>query len=56
MEGFIDGEVDAILRGRVHAAIVSGNLSLDMQEKDPDAVKKARQACLTQKGDAEHEA
>jgi predicted RND superfamily exporter protein len=56
VEGYIEGEVDAIVRGRVHAAVVSGSLAVEMQEQDPDAVQKARQACLTQKGDAEHEA
>jgi predicted methyltransferase MtxX (methanogen marker protein 4) len=56
VEGYIEGEVDAIVRGRVHAAVVSGSLAVKMQEQDPDAVQKARQACLTQKGDAEHEA
>ena len=52
VEGVIDGEVDAIVRGRVHAAIVSGNLSVDMQEADPDAVKKAKNTYLAEKGDA----
>ena len=56
VEGYIEGEVDAIVRGRVHAAVVSDSLAVEMQEADPDAVQKARQACLTQKGDAEHEA
>ncbi len=56
VEGYIEGEVDAIVRGRVHAAVVSGNLAVDMQEADPDAVKKAKHAYLTEKGDAEHEA
>jgi predicted RND superfamily exporter protein len=56
VEGYIEGEVDAIVRGRVHAAVVSDSLAVEMQKQDPDAVQKARQACLTQKGDAEHEA
>ena len=58
VDGYIDGEVDAIVHGRVHAAVVAGNLSVDMQEADPNAVEKARRAFLaedTQKGVAEDE-
>ncbi len=44
VEGVIDGEVDAVVMGRVHAAVVSNNLSIDMKEKDPLAVEKAKQA------------
>ena len=55
VDGYIDGEVDAIVHGRVHAAVVAGNLSVDMQEEDPDAVKKAKQNYLTEKGDADDE-
>ena len=58
VDGYIDGEVDAIVHGRVHAAVVAGNLSVDMQEADPNAVVKARRAFLaedTQKGVAEDE-
>jgi len=58
VDGYIDGEVDAIVHGRVHAAVVAGNLSVDMQEADPNAVEKARRTFLaedTQKGVAEDE-
>lgn len=58
VDGYIDGEVDAIVHGRVHAAVVAGNLSVDMQEADPNAAEKARRAFLaegTQKGVAEDE-
>ena len=44
VEGIIEGEVDAIVYGRVHAAVVSNNLSIDMQEYDPNAAEKAKQA------------
>ena len=56
VEGYIEGEVDAIVRGRVHAAVVSNSLAVDLQETDPDAVKKARNTCLAEKGDAYYEA
>jgi len=58
VDGYIDGEVDAIVHGRVHAAVVAGNLSVDMQQEDPNAVEKARREFLaegTQKGVAEDE-
>lgn len=58
VDGYIDGEVDAIVHGRVHAAVVAGNLSVDIQEADPNAAEKARRAFLaedTQKGVAEDE-
>ena len=58
VDGYIDGEVDAIVHGRVHAAVVAGNLSVDMQEADPNAAEKARRAFLAedaQKGVAEDE-
>ena len=48
VEGVIDGDVDAMVYGRVHAAVVSGNLSVDMQESDPNAVKKAKQEFLAE--------
>ena len=60
VDGYIDGDVDAIVHGRVHAAVVAGNLSVDMQEEDPNAVEKARKKLLTaaasQEGVAENEA
>ena len=46
VDGYIDGEVDAIVHGRVHAAVVAGNLSVQMQESDPNAVEKAKRAFL----------
>ncbi len=58
VDGYIDGEVDVIVHGRVHAAVVAGNLSVDMQQEDPNAVEKARLEFLaedTQKGAAEDE-
>lgn len=48
VDGYIDGEVDAIVHGRVHAAVVAGNLSVDMQEADPDAVRKAKRNYLAE--------
>jgi hypothetical protein len=48
VDGYIDGEVDAIVRGRVHAAVVSGNLALDMQEADPNAVEQAKREFLAE--------
>ena len=64
VDGYIDGEVDAIVHGRVHAAVVAGNLSVDLQEQDPNAVEKAKRKFLAdtvsgesdKKGVAEHEA
>ena len=64
VDGFIDGEVDAIVHGRIHAAVVAGNLSVDMQEEDPDAAEKAKRKFLAEaasgetgeKGVAENEA
>ena len=44
VEGVIDGEVDGMVYGRVHAAVVSNNLSVDMQQYDPNAAEKAKQA------------
>ena len=44
VEGVIDGEIDATVYGRVHAAVVSNNLSIEMKEADPLAVEKAKQA------------
>lgn len=44
VEGVIVGEVDAMISGRVHAAVISNNLSIEMQEEDPLAVEKAKQA------------
>ncbi len=43
VEGIIDGEVDATVYGRVHAAVISNNLSIEMQEADPLAREKAKQ-------------
>ena len=60
VEGYIDGDVDAIVRGRVHALVVSENLTVDMQEADPNAVEKAKQKFLgetaSEEGAVEHEA
>ena len=42
VEGVIDGEIDATIRGRVHAGIISNNLSVDMIEQDPDAREKVK--------------
>lgn len=44
VEGIIEGEVDATVYGRVHAAVVSNNLSIEMKEADPLATEKAKQA------------
>ena len=43
VEGIIEGEVDATVYGRVHAAVVSNNLLVEMQEADPLATEKAKQ-------------
>ena len=64
MEGIIDGEVDAVVRGRVHAAVVSGNLDVQMQEEDECAVENAKRTFAAEtaarerqeKGDAGYEA
>ena len=47
VEGIIEGEVDAVVYGRVHAAVISNNLSIEMQEYDPDAAEKAKQAYVS---------
>ena len=44
VEGIIEGEVDALVYGRVHAAVMANNLSIEMQESDPLAAEKAKQA------------
>ncbi len=44
VEGVVDGEVDAMVYGRVHAAVISNNLSIDMQQYDPNAAEKAKKA------------
>ena len=44
VEGIIEGDVDAVVYGRVHAAVVANNLSIEMQEHDPQAAEKAKQA------------
>lgn len=44
VEGIIEGDVDAVVYGRVHAAVVANNLSIEMQEHDPHAAEKAKQA------------
>ena len=46
VEGIIEGEVDATVYGRVHAAVVSNNLSIEMKEQDPLAKEKAKQAYI----------
>lgn len=43
VEGIIEGDVDATVYGRVHAAVISNNLAIEMQKADPDATEKARQ-------------
>ncbi len=48
VEGIIDGEVDATVYGRVHAAVVSNNLSIEMQEYDPQATEKAKKEYVEQ--------
>lgn len=44
VEGIIEGDVDAVVYGRVHAAVMANNLSIEMQESDPHAAEKAKQA------------
>ena len=44
VEGIIEGEVDAVVYGRVHAAVMANNLSIEMEEHDPHAAEKAKQA------------
>lgn len=44
VEGIIEGDVDAVVYGRVHAAVLANNLSIEMQEHDPLAAEKAKQA------------
>ena len=60
VEGYVDGKMDVIVRGRVHALVVSQNMTVDMQEEDPDAVEKAKRTMIAQEsaeeGAAEHEA
>ena len=53
VDGYIDGDVDVIVHGRVHAAVVAGNLSVDMQEADPNAVEKAKRTFLAEAADKE---
>ena len=44
VEGIIEGDVDAVVYGRVHAAVLANNLSIEMQEHDPLAAEKAKQS------------
>ena len=48
VEGIIEGEVDAVVYGRVHAAVMANNLSIEMEEHDPHAAEKAKQAYADQ--------
>ena len=55
VEGVIDGEVDAIVHGRVHAAVVAGNLSVDVQEADPNAVENVKRQFLAENTSEENQ-
>lgn len=44
VEGIIEGEVDVVVYGRVHAAVLANNLSIEMQEHDSHAAEKAKKA------------